>query len=532
MNIKFILVVVIFALPIISVAQNIPTLMNLPAKYAEGPDGDVLDDSKKDKSTQMWIVFSDRDDNNTYDKPAQGAAINTVNFLDKFYVTDESGDFLEVYKWAEGIKLQSGEKKVQLNPKKAERVGWIKKENLLLWNRCLKEKTTDFAERGFIVLTEKKFRTIASSSSEKPGTFFSSPDLQKGNNNTAKAFQILYVYKRLGKSVLIGKVYKSNIYHADKDILGWVDESVLKLWNNRLFIEPNWDNDAVSERKNTGIKTSLFVDKTEVVQWKDGKATQPRPIWDEDPFEKRWPGSKQRFPVFETDSGIIYTGFYSPLFKDSIELKAEGVFYLSKTTDTFAQKALLINPLVTKYFQNIGVKISDSVLLNKFTGKYQQFFIPAWTSLSVNKMQAPIFKIGIYISEDELLDMIDKFEKLQFDESPTAIRKLMYNAYQSLAESYWRKEENVSKKMKNELSIDDIFSKITGLPSSSRFLKDVKLNNIKDVKNVSDEQIEQIRKTIRVSLELLKSVAKDLNNTMRDASENGVYYWIPGHYFP
>ena len=111
-----------------SIAQ-VAIVMPKPLKYEREPDGD-LEVKVKDWSRMLWVVFSDRDNNDAYESAAEGAAVlNTVGYMDKFYVTKESGDFLELYKWKgeTGMTIPGATKgTTQINPNKAERVGWIK----------------------------------------------------------------------------------------------------------------------------------------------------------------------------------------------------------------------------------------------------------------------------------------------------------------------------------------------------------------------------------------------------------------------
>ena len=72
-------------------------------------------------------------------------------------------------------------------------------------------------------------------------------------------------------------------------------------------------------------------------------------------------------------------------------------------------------------------------------------------------------------------------------------------------------------------------SNLTGLSSSS-LINIIKINEIKDPLKVSDEQIDELVRKIRLSYDALRTVLRD--ETMRDASEDGVYYWIPEEYFP
>ncbi len=789
-----------------------PTLLSMPAKYHESPDGDLVDGRTK-SSRYFWTVFSDRDDNGAYDIPSDnGTPISTVSFMEKFYVTGESGDFLEVYRWSDdaGLKIQGAGGKTQLNPKKAVRVGWIPKERLLLWWRCLEDKNTHFAKKAMAVVSAKNLD--AEFRKDNSLRIFSGPDVNKENRNTIKMFNFLYVYKSTGARVLIGKNWKTNTYNADRDILGWVDTIFLQQWPDRVCLVPNAESGAVSERKGAAVKTSLFYDKEDLVTWKQGKAQKAEACWDDDTYEKPWLPSRQRFPIFKTDDDLVYTGFTTDLYKEGSnmkekvmsstdlddaeqklqqllkkarninvvfvidagfgmsnyasaisnslkqlirkkdemnkeganrnsykygmvvyrsvndkvcpdgnlslnkypltsnasqvlnflskeftnegcsndmlnkntgkallealnmikddnkeDIKSNYIFFIGGATgdktpeletlpgliakydvslsvfqvqsitdpveferfpDHFNQilgvakekkyaltdarfrrgaigmktvegqqnlfkldfpttspiqgninfpnkgetipapviddildqtikeyenelengidktKAVVtglgnqktegaeLNAVVRNLLNRLGKAVNNYDLVRKFNGRNVQFFVPAWTSPNVNRLERPVFKYVLYVTEDELTDMIDKFERLIEEAPPSDLRDMMYDAYETLAQAYFGKEILNDDKFQSKLSIDEIISKITGLPSSSELLKETKLSDIKDTRKISDDRIEEIRKRIKNSYDQLRLAKNDLNGTVRFPTDDGTYYWILQDYLP
>lgn len=809
---SFRLLFIFLLLKIFSFGQTPPTLMYTPNKYFESPDGDILQNSRIDGSSSFWVVSSDRSGNKAFNVPDNSTEpINTVGFMDKFYVTDENDDYLELYKFDEFVRMDGAGKKNKLNPKKARRIGWIRKQNLLLWARCLENKVTHFSEKAITVFNEKNINKSSSLTKKDNVRIYSTPNLADENSNTVKMFQFLYVYKREGSSALIGKVYYSNVYRIERDVLGWVDEDLLQKWVDRVCLEPNWDVDAALKRKAAGVKASLFAEKEYAASWRDG-ITQPKPVWDQDTYERPWIGSKLRLPIFSTEKNLVYTGFATNLFSESSgntvatvdeiatmtkntneglkdnrqinivfvidagygmksyssaiisslqalmrkrdelnnsgekrntykygavvyrgiddkncadgdlslskasitvngqlvthfleeEFKKEGcstnelnrdvnkamtealqmirnanrnstqsnyilflggatgnaepdlktipelianydvnlsVFQLhcampvefenfstnfidiikaasskkyqkkdknnklnirepnfrsipigdgsqnlfrldyptfssvqgtisfpekgssippetiDKVLDTSfsyfersienmvtsvntlvtgmgERKIDLINADVKNFLLKVGIRMNDVELASKFNGKNYQFFIPGWTATTIKKLEEPIFKHVIYVSEEELSDIIKKFEDVQFDGSSSDVRDKMYDAYQALVITYFGKDTRIDEQFKNKLTLDSILSRISGLPSQSTMMKEVKLTEIKDVGKVSEEQIDMIQKRIRVSLSNLRNVTKDFTGSMRDVRDEGVFYWVPEDYFP
>lgn len=505
----------------VAFSQNSITLLNLPLKYFTSPDGEILKKSQKEKSSQYWIVFSDRADNKVYESPDESkAAISTANFLDKFYVTDETDEYLELYKWEEGIKLDNVKKRNELDPAKAHKVGWIKKENLLLWNRCLENKNSRFAKKGFIIIDSKNILD-GDTSNTVLISLYKNPDTKIGQILT-KPFQILYVYKHIGNKLLLGRVLKSNVYRISTEVAGWIDDSQFQFWEGRMFIEPNRDSRAILERKSTRIKAALFVDKTMAAEWSNGKNDPSKTAWYEDSIEQKLQGFQKRFPIFERDGNIVNTGFLTSLFTS----KTSGNEYVNESDKN------KINPVVKNFIQEKGTKIDEKLIYSKFNGKNPAIFIPAFTSISIKNLTQPVFELGIYISEDELVDLIKKFESLMFEQKIKTPRKNIYEAYQRLALAFFDEESLNNNDLKNKITLDTILSKVTGISCKSPILKEILLVNIKDDDKVSFEQLEQLQTTIRNSLELLKNVTKDSGETMRDISGGNVFYWVPEDYFP
>ena len=95
-----------------------------------------------------------------------------------------------------------------------------KKQNLLLWSNALVNKQTHFSEKAMAVFNARNLE----SRDIKDGSIkiYSSPNGDKENGNTVKMFNLLYVYKKSGSRVLIGKTSVSQQYKIHTDILGWL----------------------------------------------------------------------------------------------------------------------------------------------------------------------------------------------------------------------------------------------------------------------------------------------------------------------
>lgn len=78
-------------------------------------------------------------------------------------------------------------------------------------------------------------------------------------------FNLLYVYRKNGSRVLICKTGKTQLYRAEKDILGWVDTVFLQFWpGGRLCLDVNHKAEAVKARKEANLKAGLFLSREAV----------------------------------------------------------------------------------------------------------------------------------------------------------------------------------------------------------------------------------------------------------------------------
>src|ERR1039457_70327 len=92
-------------------------IMNLPAKYLKQHRG-VSNDTNAIQ-IKSWSVYSDRPNNKTVTDLKSKAAFKTLDFLDKYYVTELVGDYIHIYKDESNSFLDQ-----RLGPN-AEDHGWI-----------------------------------------------------------------------------------------------------------------------------------------------------------------------------------------------------------------------------------------------------------------------------------------------------------------------------------------------------------------------------------------------------------------------
>ncbi|MEO0583038.1 MAG: type VI secretion system protein TssR domain-containing protein [Bacteroidota bacterium] len=319
--------IVLLLIPFLSLSTHILVAQNqkmarakiqiIPQRYLN-PDGVVVDDKAQkapNSSKNLWVVFSDRDDNLTFETPSSNKSFKKIQFLDKFFVVDQEGEYVRIVRY-EPEKLSGRRKNFISNPND---FGWIHQDKLLLWRSAMIDPDTRFRLKALTVYKAKALEAITV---YNPLNIYKHPKRTSNfkNDKNLRLFQLFFICKRDVKnnSVLISRASKISS-QAQDDILGWVDEDIVQLWKTRLCLEPNWDREAANSRKESNIRTTLLDSPSAAEQFlKTGQADLKNIIWDNDPFELKRDPNLFRMPVLEQyANGVIKTGIISPVF-DSI----------------------------------------------------------------------------------------------------------------------------------------------------------------------------------------------------------------------
>ena len=223
-----------------------------------------------------WIVYSDRDDNQTYSGPQIGETYKKLFYGQKLIIADIRNNFALVYeqgKYTQTYPVIQGESK-----------GWINLENLLLWDKCPMDKNKVF--RKAVVLLNLDSKSVG----EVTPKFLSDPESKALSGKAANKLEFYFVMKT---AVVNG----SNFYLLSKDwtigssiggvnnLYGWLGEGNVSLWDNRLCFEPNWDSRAVSAYAQLNVKPLVLKSKESAIIYKrDGNCNSDSIYWKDDEF--------------------------------------------------------------------------------------------------------------------------------------------------------------------------------------------------------------------------------------------------------
>ncbi len=220
-------------------------------------------------TTSTWIVFSDRDNNPTYDGARSRVKFKTINFMEPFFVmeTDNSGKWLHIYK-DDRSAIRFGQSA------NAEDYGWIEIDRLLPNIQCYLNNQT-VAIKAILLNTTASAKGDISERDFKKVKFYKDPELKIEADYECDIYQIFHVYDRYPntnprKSYLLGMNPKFEPFSERSNIVGWVDASRLTLWNHRVAVVPNARPDPVAERKSKNVKAAIFEYEQEAQKLRDG----------------------------------------------------------------------------------------------------------------------------------------------------------------------------------------------------------------------------------------------------------------------
>lgn len=281
------------------------TVMRTPGRYLMPMDNaSAAFPGSGSKKGALWVVFSDRPENAVYsNKACTNATGEKLDFMQVMYVVDESENAVKV------VPFDAVDFRGNLKDGAAVKAVWALKNNMLLWRTCL--KTRDVNLPGFKDGIFNKKAMVLNIISDDQQTirvpeYYSNPRCQSGDSvNSALVYQINYVYKETPNAYLLGDIPEIEDVEQDVSrVKGWVLKSQTTAWNHRLAYEVNWDDEAVAERKQKGIKAKI------TSQRNGGDA-----IFTEGPgyYENRDIGEVDRFPVLDVYNGESKVGVIGDL---------------------------------------------------------------------------------------------------------------------------------------------------------------------------------------------------------------------------
>jgi len=323
---------------------------------------------------EIWVVYSDRLNNLTYKTPACNEIADTIQFMETFYVAFDAGNCLRIVK--DDMINRNG-----VFSNKAIDCGWIQKKNLLLWNRSIENLENKTKIKAVLINTVGHFRNVRFDEAlTKNIELFSDPSLQNKTGEKIGIYRTFFIYKKNTTSYLIGTQPHLRSAFQNQDIKGWVDGNQVALWDHKVVIEPNWEDNAVRERY-SNRKSSSFFYTVEMAEGYMNNANQAGldTIWNNDTYSTtRRGGYWFRFPVLEQKGNIIKAGVMGNIYTSDGEVITDT---LMKALETLREDMKLRRNFniifvidgtlsMTQYFKAVSIGIESS--MEKLNRKYSQ----------------------------------------------------------------------------------------------------------------------------------------------------------------
>lgn len=199
--------------------------MRMPREYSLNFCGDEIEAPRTDYNKEPWVVFSDRGQNNTLRSAGGRVKEKDVSYLQPFFVTKEKGDYLYLVKYDPDAL-----KKEKLDKKKAKPYGWMHKSKLMLSRQSVTDIVTGRKNKSLVVFGDTSFLN-------NPSRYFASDSIlvYKDTDMDSVAGQVTpySIVYRLKQSeandmTLISRKPYLKVDEIDKDVLGWVDNSLIR----------------------------------------------------------------------------------------------------------------------------------------------------------------------------------------------------------------------------------------------------------------------------------------------------------------
>lgn len=192
----------------------------------------------------LWEVYSDKEGNQTYRSPQEVIPFKKLYYGQKLIIADIQNGFALVYE--PGKYGQNG---TAVN---GESMGWIKLDNLLLWDKCPMDDNKVFKKA--VVLLNLDANTKGDMSPD----FLSNPFTKEKTGKAANKLEFYFIMKTTIVNgevfYLLSKDWTIDAIGGINNLYGWIGEGNVSSWDNRLCFEPNWDRRAVDVYNESGIK--------------------------------------------------------------------------------------------------------------------------------------------------------------------------------------------------------------------------------------------------------------------------------------
>ena len=190
-----------------------------------------MDWGQSSKSDKFWTVYSDRENNKTYNGPSVSSGeYGKLDFNESVRIAQIEGDLALVYQ-----EKQKGLNFPHISTSAVVK-GWIPMQNLLLWGTCPTNEVGIY-QKALIVMNLDEDK---SGGRGDRGKRYLNPELRSGARKLVSSMNFYFVMKDASNGlVLLARECKMEGY-TSQVLYGWVNKNSFVEWNQRTCLEPNW----------------------------------------------------------------------------------------------------------------------------------------------------------------------------------------------------------------------------------------------------------------------------------------------------
>ena len=242
-----------------------------------------------------WTVYSDRDNNTTYESPSTTAAqCTTLSFNETLRIAQVKNGFALVY---------VEPKKTVTYPMISESAvckGWVPMSKLLLWQSCLA------SDRGIYNKALLCVNLESQDLSKGVGRGYKEPSTKSQAYELTTDINFYFIMKKENGMALLATQSKMDGGFTDQVLFHWVPEQSYVPWNQRSCLEPTWKHEDVEYFASKDITAKVYKNKQfegdvishiSYVKMASEKYQQ---------YLYRMPGSSLRYPILDNGTEVVY----------------------------------------------------------------------------------------------------------------------------------------------------------------------------------------------------------------------------------
>lgn len=245
-------------------------------------------------SGKFWTVYSDRDNNMTYNSASSTSGVcTTLSFNEKLRIAKIENGYALVYE-----EKEKGLGYPHISKTSAESKGWIPMDHLLLWGSCPTNEAGIY-NKALIVLNLDE---IDSNTKSDMGNLYLNPSNRNNSTKLTSSMDFYFVMKKDKASglVLLARECKMEGYTSEV-LFGWVHQNSFVSWDQRTCLEQNWKPNVAEQ-----------LSGQEVPVFKDAQLTKfacryplgtPNSVATTKSIMYRMNPDEMRYPVLNNDSG-------------------------------------------------------------------------------------------------------------------------------------------------------------------------------------------------------------------------------------